>query len=198
MDGTVGLGIWGALPLAGLSLEQATQAVRNHVFQRMQSDPVHAKEFTISSKDNLLVVVDVVAYNSKNYYVITDGAGFGEQIFPFPITGSETVLDALSKVNGLPSVASKHDIWVARRTPQMGMEQRLPVDYLAITQHGVTATNYQVLPGDRIYVSSEKIFRIDGWLQKVLTPVERVLGVTLLGSSTYNSIRYPNSGGQAP
>ena len=31
-----------------------------------------------------------------------------------PVTGSETVLDAISKVQGLPPVASQKRIWVAR------------------------------------------------------------------------------------
>jgi hypothetical protein len=31
-------------------------------------------------------------------------------------------------------------------------------------------------------------------LQKVLTPIERLLGVTLLGSSAYNSIKYHTTG----
>src|SRR5947199_189530 len=83
-------------------------------------------------------------------YVIADGAGYGEQVYPFPITGSETVLDAIGKINGLPAVASKRHIWVARRSPSPDCaDQILPVDWCAITQHGVTATNYQVLPGDR-------------------------------------------------
>jgi hypothetical protein len=37
-------------------------------------------------------------------------------------------------------------------------------------------------------VRAEKVFRVDGYLQKMLTPIERLLGVTLLGSSTYNSV----------
>ena len=67
-------------------------------------------------------------------------------------------------------------------------DQILPVDYVATTQQGVTLTNYQILPGDRLYVKAEKIFAVDGFLQKFITPLERVLGVTLLGSSAYNSV----------
>ena len=127
----------------------------------------------------------MLAYNSKQYYVIADGAGFGEQIYSFPITGGETVLDALARINGLPDIAIKRNIWVARRSPMPGnAEQLLPVDYVAITQHAIAQTNYQVMPGDRIYVKAEGIFAFDRFLQKVLTPIERVLGMTLLGSST--------------
>lgn len=195
VDGTVGLGVWGSVPLAGLSLDQAADAIRKHVFDKMQKDKRISEKFKVDAPDKLFVIVDVLAYNSKTYYIITDGAGFGEQIFEFPITGNETVLGALAKVNGLPDVASKRDIWVARRSPLPGAgQQMIPVDYVAITQHGVTQTNYQVMPGDRIYVKAQKIFRIDRFLQKTLSPIERLLGVTLLGASTVNSITGRNQG----
>ena len=99
------------------------------------------------------------------------------------------MLDALSNINGLPAVGSKAHIWVARRTPHANQpEQILPVDYVGITQHGITQSNYQILPGDRVYVRAEKVFRVDGYLQKILTPIERLLGLSLLGSAAYNSI----------
>lgn len=189
-DGTVNLGIWGDVSVAGLTTEQAREAVRRQVYNVMRTHPGADLRFTqVDDLSKLLVAVDVATYNSKAYYVITDGAGFGEQIFRFPIQGYETVLDALANINGLPAVGSKAHVWVARRTPSCNQpEQILPVDYIALTQHGVTQTNYQILPGDRVYVRADRAFRVDGYLQKVLTPVERVLGVGLLGSSTYNSI----------
>jgi polysaccharide export outer membrane protein len=60
----------------------------------------------------------------------------------------------------------------------------------------VTLTNYQLLPGDRVYVKAEKIFRVDSWLQKTLSPIERVLGITILGASTVNEIKGQGRGGQ--
>jgi polysaccharide biosynthesis/export protein len=202
-DGTVRLGLWGSVPVAGLTLDQATEAVRQHIFNRMQTDKKFSDKLKVDKPDKLFVVVDVLAYNSKTYYVVTDGAGFGEQIYSFPITGGETVLDALARVNGLPEIASKRDIWVARRSPVPGTpEQMMPVDYVGITQHAIAQTNYQIMPGDRIYVKAEEIFRVDRFLQKVLTPVERVLGVTLLGASTYNNVSGrglgSNGGGGVP
>ncbi|MCE9531044.1 MAG: polysaccharide biosynthesis/export family protein [Planctomycetes bacterium] len=189
LDGTVRLGIWGSVAVAGMNLDEATEAIKQHVFKRTQNDKRIADKFKVDKAEKLLVVVDVLAYNSKPYYVIMDGAGFGEQIYSFPITGGETVLDALSRVNGLPDIASKRDIWIARRSPVPGMpEQILQIDYVGITQHAVAQTNYQVMPGDRIYVKAQRIFRFDRFLQKVLTPIERLLGITLLGSSTVNNI----------
>ena len=145
-DGTVGLGEWGSVAVSGLTIEQAAAAIRKHL----------AKFNDKVSADNLAVTVDVTAYNSKRYYVIIGGDS-GEQVIAFPIAGSATVLDAVANVNGLPEVASKRTIHVARRTSNAGQSwQALPVDWTAITQHGNTATNYQILPGDRIYVTSQK------------------------------------------
>jgi len=45
-------------------------------------------------------------------------------------------------------------------------------------------------------LASDRIQRVDRNLSKILSPIERILGVTLLGSSTVNSIRInPNLGG---
>lgn len=179
-DGTVGLGVYGNLRVTGMTIDQVTDSVRHLVAPRL-SPPIEA--------DKLLVVVDVLAYNSKTYFVITDGGGYGEQIYEFPVRGNETVLQGLGNIQGIPEVGSKRNIWVARRSPHGGPEQILPVDYVGISQHGITATNYQLMPGDRLYVKSEKIQRVDRTLAKILAPIERLFGVTLLGSQTVNSIQ---------
>jgi polysaccharide biosynthesis/export protein len=184
MDGTVGLGFWGSVPVSGLTLDQAANAIRAHLIHQEELKKFETKP------ESITVIVDVVAYNSKRYYVIFDQGGYGEQVFPFPITGSETVLDALSNIYGLPDVASKRNIWVARRTPHPGQPwQILPVDWIGITQHGITFTNYQVMPGDRIYVKAQKLVTIDRTLARVISPIERIFGITLLGSSTINNIK---------
>ena len=134
-------------------------------------------------------------YNSKRFYVIFDGAGLGEQVIPQPITGSETVLDAVAAVNGLPSVASKRNIWVARRTPHPDCpEQILVVDWVGITQHGLTTTNYQIMPGDRVYVKAQRLVTIDNTLIRVFAPIEKLFGVTLLGASTVNQLQGRGTG----
>ena len=193
------LGVYGSVSVAGLTTDQAREAVRRHMFEQLK---ILNKQFggnttIVDDPSKLLVVVDVIGYNSKKYYVITDGAGYGEQIAEFPFQGYETVLSALANVGGLSPVGSKTDIWVARRTPHHGQpEQVLPVDYVAITQHGITETNYQLFPGDRVFVRAEKVFWFDNTLQKFLTPIERILGLTLLGGSTYNTVtnRRQNTG----
>lgn len=181
-DGTVYLGAYGTVQVAGLTTNQARLAIRSVLAKQINIDAGGTRE------DSLLVLVDVAQYNSKTYYVITDGAGAGERVAEFPITGKEFVSNAISRIGGLPEEASKRNIWVARRTPQLSEEQILPVDYVGIMQWGVTSTNYQLFPGDRVYVKAQRIVTVDRTLGKLLSPVERLLGVTLLGTQTYNQV----------
>ncbi len=47
----------------------------------------------------------------------------------------------------------------------------------------MAATNYQLLPGDRVYVQADDLIATDNFLAKVIAPVNRVLGSMLLGLS---------------
>jgi polysaccharide export outer membrane protein len=176
-DGTVHLGVYGSVQLAGLTLDEARDAVKGFLGYWFGYSP---EAFAVS--------VDVLSMNSKVVYVITDGGGYGEQVIRLPINGSDTVLDAIGNVSGLPPVASKNHIWVARRGPYGGPEgcpeQILPVDWHSITKLGDTRTNYQIMPGDRVYVMAKPIIRTSSFLQQVLAPVEQVLGITFLGRET--------------
>lgn len=174
-DGTVALGIYGQVHVAGMTLDEVKFAVEQHLAQHM-----HQPEIS----------VDVLAYNSKVFYVIMDGGGYGAQVIKLPCTGNETVLDAFSQLQGLPQFASKK-IWIARPAPsEMGAAQILPVHWNAIAAEGITTTNYQLLPGDRIYVQADHLIATDNFLAKLISPVERVFGVILLGTSTAQSIDF--------
>jgi protein involved in polysaccharide export with SLBB domain len=182
-DGTISLGNYGCVYVAGLTLGQAKYAIEQHLSRWLL---------------NPQISIDVGAYNSKAYYVILDGGGFGQQVFKLPITGNETVLDAVAAIQGLPPVASKHRIWVARPAPpQLGCDQILPVDWCAITMGGSTATNYQIFPGDRLYVSADRLIALDNWLSKVFAPIERVLGLALLAGSVRNTFQNNGNNGTA-
>ena len=56
------------------------------------------------------------------------------------------------------------------------------------------ATNYQILPGDRVFVSVDPWIATDNYLAKVIAPIERVLGVALLFNSTGRSISGSGTG----
>lgn len=174
-DGTVGLGIYGSVFVAGMTLSEAKCEIERHLSSHM-----HAPE----------VYVDVLGYNSKYYYVIADGGGAGETVTRLPSTGNETVLDAISQVNGLPTVACKGQIWIARPSPDCCRpDQLLHVDWRGIAEGAQTCTNYQVLPGDRIYVKADRFITFDTNFAKITAPLERLLGFTILGNGTVRSLQ---------
>jgi len=177
-DGSVGLGTYGSVRLVGQTLTQARATVEKHLAQFLTNPEVS---------------VDVAAYNSKIYYVIYDGGGRGQQVVRLPITGNDTVLDAVSQLNGLSPVSSQHHIWVARPSPSnVGTELVLPVDWHGITETAQTSTNYQLMPGDRLYVKAHTLITVDNWLAMLISPVERVFGVALLGQTSVQTLRHPS------
>jgi polysaccharide export outer membrane protein len=214
-DGTVNLGIYGKIHVAGLTLDQVADAVAARLLEIMpgllrglkdvdekgQEKPNTdlAQEFRHDFTSLELVKkelqVDVLIYNSKFYYVITDGGGYGQQVYPIPIRGNETVLDALANINGLPAVASKKRVWVARATRHGQPPKILPVDWMAVTKYGKSDTNYQLFPGDRVYVDSNHLIKADTFLSKLYSPILRTFGVTLLGASTVNTIKSGTTSG---
>jgi polysaccharide export outer membrane protein len=129
------------------------------------------------------VSLHVQAYNSKVYYIILQGANLGDAVYRFPLTGNDTVLDAVSQINGLQEISSKK-IWVARATDECSKAEVLPVDWCAITEFGVSPTNYQLFPGDRVFVSEDRFVAFDNKLAKVLAPMERMMGFSLLTAGT--------------
>jgi polysaccharide biosynthesis/export protein len=173
-DGTINLRQYGVLHVSGRTVTEIRLELQKHLSQYFDSPEAS---------------VDVVAYNSKVFYVIQQGAGQGDNIRRFAITGNETVLDALSQVNGLSQLSSTH-IWIARPAPGgFGCEQILPVDYGAIVQGAVSATNYQIMPGDRVFVAEDNVTAFNSFLAKVTMPIERLFGTTSLGTSSVRSLQ---------
>ncbi|MCI0461937.1 MAG: polysaccharide biosynthesis/export family protein [Gemmataceae bacterium] len=179
-DGTVGLGTYGSVYVDGMTIAEARAAIEAHL-----------ANFLLNPQ----VSLDVAGYNSQVYYVIADLAGSGQQVYRLPVTGKETVLDAIALVSGLPPVSSKHHIWLARPTPaEAHGEIKLDVDWNGITQRGRTATNYQILPGDRVYVQGAPLVAADTYLGRIISPLERILGVGLLGRITTRAFESQNNG----
>ncbi len=173
-DGTVGLGMYGSVFVAGMTLPQVKACIEQHLSKYLLKPEVS---------------VDVAAFNSKFYYVVTDFAGSGEGVQKFPATGNETVLDAIANIGGLSPVSTKK-LWIARPAPSGEcLDQILPVDWKGITRRGHTRSNYQILPGDRVFIMGQPLTKLDTQMARALAPVERVLGATLLGTSAVNTIR---------
>jgi polysaccharide export outer membrane protein len=176
-DGHVNLGTYGLVDVAGMTLEEAKTAIERQLANFLE---------------NPQVAVSVFAYNSKVYYVITEGAGSGDLVARLPVTGNETVLDAISQINGLSRISSKN-IWIARpNSSGAGCDTILPVNWREVTKGAATNTNYQILPGDRIFIAENKLIAIDAILNQTIAPFERVFGFTLLSTQAIQTInRFP-------
>jgi polysaccharide export outer membrane protein len=164
-DGTVTLGSYGNVSVIGLTVPQAKEAVQQYLSQYLEKPEIS---------------LEVFGYNSKVYYIVTQGAGMGDGVYRFPVTGNETVLDAISQINGLQQVSSKK-IWIARPSDDPGKIQNLPVSWEEITADAYACTNYQILPGDRVFIAEDKWIALDTGLAKITAPIERIMGFSLLG-----------------
>jgi polysaccharide export outer membrane protein len=172
-DGRITLGGYGRVCVVGMTIEESKAAVEQQLAEYFE---------------NPQVSVDILGFNSKVYYVITQGAGLGDRVVPLPVKGGETALDAIGQIEQLSSNSSMR-MWIARPGfNQAGGDQIMPIDWLGITQRGDVTTNYQLMPGDRLYVAEDKLVAIDTALAKFISPIERILGVTLLGTQAAERI----------
>ena len=155
-DGTIELGSYGRLLVAGLS----AQEIQGRVGELVTTYEIAKRETRIglASYSGALsnepadygVTVRLVNQDSALFYVMGEVNAPGS----YPLVGHETVLDALIAAGGLSDRANDHKIILTR--PQYGGQPRviLPVCYQQVLQLGDVSTNYQLQPGDRIYVPS--------------------------------------------
>jgi polysaccharide export outer membrane protein len=169
-DGTVNLGTYGTVYVTGMTVDQAREAIETHLANLPRG------------LQNPKISVNVFEYRSKAYYVITESTGAGDRVVRLPVMGNETVLDAMSLVGGTTQLSSK-TIWVARPAPgDVHCDQILPVNWREITRGGSTRTNYQVLPGDRIFIAEDRMIAMEATIAKMTAPFERMFGLVLLGA----------------
>lgn len=152
-DGTIQLGRYGPIVVAGKSTPQIESEVRAQIAaQEKEAGPI---------------TVRLVTRISKVYYVLGEVNAPGA----FPLQGRETVLDALLAAGGLNDKSSKKFITLSRPTQPNGCRVVLPICYNEIVQLGDTSTNYQIAAGDRIYVPTRG--REDCNRKKVCPPCGR-------------------------
>ncbi|APW62195.1 polysaccharide biosynthesis/export family protein [Paludisphaera borealis] len=121
------------------------------------------------------VFVDVTAYNSKNYFVLGDVGAPGK----IPISGNETVLDALQFAGGFVATADPKDIRLVRPGRDGKPGKVFKVDLEAIQDRGETATNYQIFPNDRIIVGRSDIAKKTIQLDRISSAVQDVINSIL-------------------
>jgi polysaccharide biosynthesis/export protein len=136
-DGTIALGKYGRLIVAGKPLDEIEAMVRSQI-QAQSATPIS-------------ISVRLASRQSTIFYVLGEVNSPGA----FPLSGRETVLDGILAAGGLNDRASRRDIIVSRPTRPGDCRVVLPVCYREIVQLGDTTTNYQLMPGDRIFVPSK-------------------------------------------
>ncbi len=157
-DGRISLGFYGEVYVAGLTIMEAKATIVEHLRKYLNERTLGLKgdegpaEIDGPLPMNLLrdtdrVFVDVTAYNSKVYYVQGAVAVPGR----LPITGHETVLDALNNVGGLAPDANHQGVVLYRPQPD-GTLKKMPIEVDSITIGDDPSTNYQLRPGDRLVV----------------------------------------------
>jgi polysaccharide biosynthesis/export protein len=138
-DGNIDMGFSGDVYVAGLTLEQVEQKIAQHLMAnagaRRPREPYQVSVRLVNGSQ------------SKFFYVLGTVTTQGR----FPITGNDTVLDAILtaglRINSLPEKA-----YLVRPHPAGGPDQVYRIDWFGIKDRGDTLTNYQVFPGDRIVV----------------------------------------------
>ena len=213
-DGTISLAWYGNVYVAGLTVEQIKEKIVIHLREYLtdqalglvkwdeRSGPpgengVRGEYVNVEPKDSSRVFVDVTAYNSKVYYVQGDVGSPGR----LPITGNETVLDAITFAGGLLPTAANQNIRLVRPAPPGACcEQVLPVNLSAIINAGDSTTNYQIMPGDRLVVYRDPIVRTTIFVDRLASPFSTVLNSILQYSFTARSVKsisVPINGGAA-
>ena len=135
-DGTIDLGPFGRLIVAGRTIEQIEADVMATVrASEPQADAINVR---------------LVNPQSAVYYVLGEVNSPGS----FPLIGRETVLDGILAAGGLSDRASPCNIILSRPTPPNGCRIVIPICYRQIAQLGDTTTNFQLMPGDRIYIAT--------------------------------------------
>jgi polysaccharide biosynthesis/export protein len=138
-DGTINLGKYGQLLVMGRTVPEIESLVQASIKPHV--------------KDVGFISVRLISRVSKVYYVI----GAVNSPGSFPLQGRETVLDAIMQAGGLTDDASRDNIILSRPTQPHSPRIVLPVCWKHVVQHGDSTTNYQIAPGDRVYVPSRTL-----------------------------------------
>lgn len=125
----------------------------------------------VHPEDSTRIFVDITAYNSLNYYITGDVTLPGK----LPVTGQETVLDALQYAGGLIATAEPRDIRLVRPGRDGKPSRVYKVDLEAIQEKGDVQTNYQLFPGDRLIVGRNEVVKKTIEIDRLQAPVHAIV-----------------------
>lgn len=144
--------------------------------------------------------VQVTGYNSQKIYV------YGQVFKPGPIawTGTDTVLDVLSKTQPTPQAEPKKVRILRQHRPTRGGylpttrqattcqtkagADVITIDLMAMVEHGDLSRNILLEPDDMVYVPPSIIGYIGLEMQKMFFPVQPILEATRVPVSVTSAI----------
>lgn len=134
-DGRVDLGRFGRVYLAGLTVEQARDAIEKKLADKLESARAKA---------------EVASSNSKKVYVIVKSHGDTARITGLPCMRESSVLQAVfaAKTGNIEDVVHVH-----RPLRGKKQEDQREIDLKGLILRADLATNYGLLPGDRVIIT---------------------------------------------
>ena len=155
-DGRISFDLIGEVDVEGKTVDE----VHREITARIEQFIVHPD-----------VTVLLQSSNSREYYV------FGEVNRPgsYPLVGHVTALEALGSAAGPTHFASLNGARLVRPTEGKGL--RYPIRFKDISQGGDAATNYELQPGDVVYVPPNVMARIGYGVGIIFFPIQQLIGL---------------------
>ncbi len=174
MDGRVNLGTYGSVYVAGMTIEEATAAI--------EAATVRLSRRPGSGRRRLRLQQQGVLHHHAGRRLRRQRARGSRSPATKPCSTRWPRSAAVAA-----SLRTK--MWIARPAPNgVGCEQILPVNWDDITRGASTATNYQLMPGDRLFIAEDPMTRFDAVISKFTAPFERMFGFVSLGTAMANRI----------
>jgi len=136
-DGSVDLGIWGKLQVAGHTLAEIKRDVETLVD---------------AAANQQRVDVSVLKQNSRVYFVVNECGVAGDTVARFSIQGCETALDAIASAGPINEMGKKR-IWISRPTAG-GVDTIIPIRWQWSNPTTMVAINPALQSGDRVFIST--------------------------------------------
>lgn len=155
-DGRISFDLIGDVEVEARTVEE----IRAEITQRIS-------EFIVSPD----VTVELTESRSRRYYVV----GQVNRPGSFPLIGRVTAVEALASSSGGTLFASLNSSRLVRVSAEdAGV---FAVRFSDITERGDGRTNYELKPGDIIYVPPNLSARIGLAIQNILFPVQSIVGL---------------------
>jgi len=155
-DGKISFDLIGEVAVEGKTVAE----VREEIYRRIQ-DFIVAPDVTVTLEGT----------RSRRYYV------FGEvnRIGSYPLMGRVTAVEGLAMAGGGTRLAALNQARLSR--PATEGPSLFPIRYADITQNADATTNYELQPGDVIYVPPSISGRIGYALQIIFFPLQQIVGL---------------------